>query len=486
MPRLTAGSWWGLVFAVVFAATIPGGADAQQLRFTNHRELAIPDYATFKLGPFYSTVAFSQSVAYRYTRSRGTGTDYLVDNQRGVIVRDGHELPCVSVLEMRNYLLLTENTDLDASIRLVYEYYPLATQENEFYVDMGQEGIVGTLSSEVYLSPYLRGTLSDSIVYRTDYVDTRGIPDRYGGQRYEHLWNAVGLDMDWLLAKDKNVGLSLSRADNIPFGDTFLDQESVTYGESLLYEQIVAPGVAAGARANFRQVRYRDPDETSLNLWDYGIYLSLERGARARLTKRSSITFGAGYGAGRSWTSTQTNGVTSETLVGGVELTTELSERLTHVLSYGRAMAPGFLVGSLEIADRYGYRIDWKGDRLTLRLFSAFSTVKPADDLVEYGEYWDWSSGLSASLVVTRYVVLEGSSAYTMRDNRYDAAGLDVDSELVSDYRTWVNRLGTTVNLTSDLFFDTYAQNVERFSDDEDLAYERFTFYAGLRYRHEF
>ena len=485
MPRLTAGSWWGLVFAVVFAATIPGGADAQQLRFTNHRELAIPDYATFKLGPFYSTVAFSQSVAYRYTRSRGTGTDYLVDNQRGVIVRDGHELPCVSALTFRNYLLLTENTDLDVSLRFVYEYYPLETQQNEFYVDMGEEGVVGSLSSEIVFSRYLKGTLWDNIVYRTDYVDTRGIPDRYGGQRYEYLRNALGLDLDWLLAKDKNFGVTISRADNIPFTDTFLDQESVTYREALSYEQAVLPGLVLGARAGFTQVRYRDPDETAVNLWDCSLLLNAGSGVGMRITRNSTITVGAGYSAGRSWSNTQTNGVDTEGLVGFIELTTELTTRLSHTLSYQRAMSPGFLTGSLEFADRYGYRLDWKGDRLSSELFSNFVVYKPVG-VIEYGEYWDWSSGIRAQYILTRYVTLDGSSVYSLRDNRFDAAGLDIDAELVSDYSTWVNRLGTTVNLTRELFFDTYVQNVERFSDNADLAYARFTFYAGLTYRHEF
>ncbi|NQT91790.1 MAG: hypothetical protein HQ559_03440 [Lentisphaerae bacterium] len=467
----------------LFLLSWTAASNAQQLRFTNHRELSVPSYATFKIGPFYSTMTFSQSVAYRYTASSGRGTDYLVRNRRGVTVQDGNELPCVSMLEMRNYLLLTDYTDLDVSLRFVYEYYPLGTQENEFYFDMGQEGVVGSLTSEIIFSPFLRGRLFDSIVYRTDYVDSRGIPDRYGGQRNEYLRNVVGLDLDWLFARDKNFGVTLSRADEIPFTDTFLSRESVTYKESLTYEQLIGPGLSAGASAGFTQVRYRDVDETAVNLQTYRALLNFGRGAR--ITRRSTVSVSAGYSVGRAWSNVETNLVDVEALVGGIALRTELTERLSHEFSYARGMTPGFFTGTLELADRYAYRIGWKTDRLSIGLSSSLGIVKPAGT-EKYGEYWDWSSGVEASCTITRHVVLNGSSVYSRRDNRDDALGPVIDEELVSDYDTWISRLGTTVTLARSLFFDTYMQYVERLSDNSNLVYERFTFYAGLKYRHEF
>ena len=87
----------GLVLALA-----PGLVHAQTLRYSNHRDVDIPDYALFRIGPFYSNWAVSQSVGCRYSRSRGTGTEYLADNRFGAIGEDGLEFPLISVLTMRN------------------------------------------------------------------------------------------------------------------------------------------------------------------------------------------------------------------------------------------------------------------------------------------------------------------------------------------------------------------------------------------------
>jgi hypothetical protein len=42
-------------------------ARAQTLRFDDYRERKVPEYATIKLGPFYSDVVLNQSIGWRYS-----------------------------------------------------------------------------------------------------------------------------------------------------------------------------------------------------------------------------------------------------------------------------------------------------------------------------------------------------------------------------------------------------------------------------------
>ena len=220
-----------LLYLLLFLALPAWG---QNLRYSNRREVAIPEYATVRIGPFYSTMLFSQTAGYRYTRSSGAGTDYLTANRRGAILKDGEEFPLVSRLDFRNYLLITRNIDLDMSVRVGYEYYPLKTQENEFFIDLPEDGIGGNLSMEIALTPYIKGTLYERALYRTDYLDDRGMTDYAGGQEYEYFRNTAGMNLDWLMAKDKNLGISVRRLDLQTFDDEFERQDRVTWSESII------------------------------------------------------------------------------------------------------------------------------------------------------------------------------------------------------------------------------------------------------------
>ena len=72
--------------AVMLVASV---AAAQTLRFDEYREPQIPDHANLRLGPFYSDIAFSQSVGYRYSTSSGQGSEYLRQNGYGRVTKDG-------------------------------------------------------------------------------------------------------------------------------------------------------------------------------------------------------------------------------------------------------------------------------------------------------------------------------------------------------------------------------------------------------------
>ncbi len=147
---------------------------AQGLRFGNHREIQPPEYALLRIGPFYSNVTFSQLVGYRYVSTQGTGVDYVFGTRRGRFKEDGSELPLITTLSLRNYLIVTRNMDVDLSLRLQNEYYPLDTQENEFFFDLTDESVAGNFSTEFRITPFVRGRVYDNMLYKPDYLDVRG------------------------------------------------------------------------------------------------------------------------------------------------------------------------------------------------------------------------------------------------------------------------------------------------------------------------
>ena len=493
--RLTA-----LFIVVVSASQLYG----QALRFSNRREVAIPDYAVIRIGPFYSSATFSQSLGYRWTRSSGTGTDFLVANRRGAIREDGSEFPIISTLSLRNYLLITRNTDLDASIRISYEYYPLDTQEDEFNIDLVEEGIYGTLSMEYRLTPYVKGTLFDHFTYRTDFVDTRGLTDTYGGQRYEYINNRFGTRLDWLLASDKNVGLNLSRTDRIPQSDGFENQESTAYNEALVYEYRLFPRFVIGASAGATQTDYEVEERPDTSLYNYSIFGRYnygetgEEGVRVRLTDLSTLSFGLGYSAGvgaeRAFTGTGTETVTTQqvtaaesdiaTATGHIKLRTQLRRNLAHSLGYARTVKGGFKT-AFETVDKYEYRLTWDGYATKASAFSTLSIVEPSD--INIREYDNWTSGVTVEYPLIRYVALHFLSSYAIRANTgtvINEENLPVEERF--DHRTWTTRLGTSFDLTKKIKFDAYAMRVRRTSESDDLEYIRDIVAATLKYTHQF
>jgi len=497
-----------LVFCLALAWLVPA-ACGQTLRYSNRREVGIPEYATLRIGPFYSSVTFSQSAGYRYVRTRGTGTDYLFRNRRGVIVEDGYEFPLISELDFRNYLLITRRMDMDLSLELVYEHYPMGTQEDEFNVDLPEEGIIGSLSAAFALTPCLKGTIYDNATYRTTYIDTRGIEDEYGGEEYEHFNNVLGLILDWGMSSDKNVSLSLSREDVVPRSDEFEDQERTTYHESLTYGQTVVPGVIAGARAAFSQTSYEDPDRGDTHLQDYSVFASAggsdEPGVRAPLSERTELTLSLGYSVGvvaeagreRITTTNLETDVETEadkdtaSLTGKIGLRTLLRKDLVHSLSYSRSLRGGFRT-AFETVDTYEYKIDWTGYASSASLYSRLSMVEPSTEA--RNEYRDWTSGFEMSYPLVRYITLLFQSTYSVRNNTTESGAPEeeledlqevADQELRNDYTTWQTRIGTKFSLMREIDFTTYAEHIERYSDSEDLEYERDILAAYLTYTHE-
>jgi len=475
-------SAWALAFVMIALS-----AQGQTLRFGNHRELAVPDYATVRIGPFYSSLSFSQSAGYRYTRSSGVGTDFFFRNHRGRIVEDGEELPLVSSLDTRNYLIVTRNMDLDVSASAVYSHYPFGTQEDSFEVNLAEEGMFGNLSSEVQITPFMKAFLHEAAVYRTDYVDTRGITDEYGGRQNEYFRNTAGMDVDWLMAEDMNAGVSLSRTDMLPRNDEFADQECVSWHESAAFERKISPALVAGVQAGFDQNQYtaqtatNRPDTSSET---YSAYAS------ARLTENTIGSASAGYSLGRVKGSQDS---ADETVVGSLRLKTILTRELSQTMEVSRSRTAGFN-SPFEIQDTASYGLEWKGEATSLRLSTALTRVDPGWKGVS--SYSDWTTALDLAqpvyvgLSFLDTVTLVLTSRYSVRNNGEVPEGVALealDPEWVEEYRTWTTRLGASFPFFfQDCSFSAYAEHTERTSDSGLLDYTRDTVEVTVVYSHQF
>jgi len=452
---------------------LPVVADAQTLRYSNHRELDVPEYATVRIGPFYSDVSFSQSAGYRYTSSRGAGVDFLEYNRRGVIREDGEEYPLMTTLGFRNYLLISRRADLDLSISMRYEHYPLDTQDDAFSIDLAEEGIIGDLSFMVALTPSMKMTVYDAFVYKTDYIDTRGIADPYGGQEYEYIRNTVGLNSDWLLTEDSNLGVSLSRSDNLPKDDMFMEQESVSYTEAFLYERKLGPFVSAGARADFAQTDYTSTNRADPSSRQYSIYSGVQ------LTERTRASANVGYSMASLENASGTEDLPGA-YVGGASMQTELSPSLSHSMSYSHSRRESFLPG-YDMQNGYTYQLQWKGVDSGLVLHAGYTTFDPSDSNVN--GYSDLSVGLSGTVpLVLRLLVLQASTTYSSRNNDQPTDDTIDEIEWIADYETWVSSLGTGLRVSENVDFSVQYQHIERWADAAELDYTRDILSATLTY----
>jgi len=483
--------------ALLFGACLLFGlmepAFSQSVTFSNHREVQIPKYATVRIGPFYSTALFTQSAGYTYTRTRGTGTDYLFNNRRGTVNKDGSEFPIITTLTFRNYLLITRRMVVDMSIRLGAEYYPLETRENRFYVDLADEGLFANLSTQIILTPFVKILIYDRFVYKTDWVDTRGIEDTYGGSEYEYIRNTLGADLNWLVSRDGSLALGVMRTDNWPQGDEFAEQESVSYVERASYQHRLVSGVSAGARASFTQTDYSDETRNDIRIQDYSLFAVYDRsdreGIRLRLTDVTVVMVGIGYSFG--YAADRESHVDDGVVVDGggaqdvesftwfASISTRLRQDLMHRLSYSRVLRGAFDT-PFQIADIIEYRINWKGDVSAVGFYTRYSEVDPNVD--GYPTYTDWTTGADLVYPLTRYIDLIAMSQYSVRGNGDADSELALDNELLNDYETWVTRAGTSFRVTKSINFRTYVQHTERTSGDDDLTYTRDSFGAIFTY----
>jgi len=310
----------------------------------------------------------------------------------------------------------------------------------------------------------------------------------------------VGAEMRWQMAKDKRFILNAAREDWWPQGDDFTNQERTVHSVGLTYEHDIMDGLTAGATVKESWYDYTSRSRPDVNLLDYSAFVRFGKGeaGQLRLTQRSTLTLGVGVSSaatsGGEATSASTTNVTTSSdstqndetaITGNATLETMLRKDLTHRLSYSRGLRAGFDT-AVEQYDHVSYRLNWQGKVTRATFTSSMSSVDPmlATDIA----YRDWANQVQVARDVTDWMTVTLTSSYTVRDNLVNASSdlTNAAEEDTSDYSTWVTRIGTDFRLTKRVTFNTYAEHVERFSDNPDLAYSRETFAAYLTYQQRF
>jgi hypothetical protein len=343
------------------------------------------------------------------------------------------------------------------------------------------EGVFAAVNASFQATPYLRGKIYDTPSYRRDFVDLRGVVDNYGGEEYTRFENTLGADVDWLMAKDKSLALSIRRVDVIPQEDAFTNSEYTAYQESVAYEQQVTREIMAGVRAWYAQTMYPSSDRGDTFGQNYTAYTAMQ------LTERSKLGASVGYSRySDSDAQGVTNGETSSaTVIGSIDLTTELAKDLSHSIGYSRSQANDFSSG-VDVTDNFRYSIRCNGVLWSALLSTALNTVNP--NLTTLPGYTDWVNYLGLSYRLTRYVVLSADTTYSVRNNEaVSPEDVNPDDPLENaDYTTWVSRVGTSFLLTKSVSLTTYFEHAQRDSDAPDVPYERDTFELVLNYTHAF
>jgi hypothetical protein len=337
----------------------------------------------------------------------------------------------------------------------------------------------GNFSAEFFPTPVVRGRLYDAPSYRVDYVDERGLTDQVSGREYKVLQNILGLDFDWLMAKNKNMAYSASRTDTWPQGDEYNFARSIIYRQSLAYQQQLNPLAMVGARADCTWRDYLKERGDQFQQ-DYSAFTGLQ------LTEASTLNLSLGYSRAELTDAGayESNGV-SETVIGTVQLHTQLSDTLAHSLAYSRSQSGAFEAG-LEVVDDYRYVLNWGGRVGTLALAAEMRSVDSR--LSAVSDYTDWIATLAGSLPLTASMTLFAATAYDARDNEpVPAGGLGAgDVYVENDYQTWDSTIGLQKQLTQHLSLLLYGQHTERFSDTPDLEFDRDIVGTTLNYGYDF
>lgn len=472
----------GLATAALVLALQPTRVMAQSLRFANHRDIEIPDYATIMIGPFYSELTYSQTLAYRYTRTSGAGTDFVFSNSKGSTLEDGSEFPLVAKLTSQNYWVINRDTDLEFSISATYMYFPLGTQEDTFELLLGDKGAVGNLSAEFRLNDSMKGTLYDELSYSTDYVDSRGETDLYGGDRYQVFENTAGINMDWLISRSLNIPLTLERKDTIPIGSDFSDQQKATTAPSLGMEYEVTGYLLLGIKSTYEVNEYTASESTRPN----STIISYETYAQIRATEQSQIRASVGVSSGKSDAGEDgTPGESSDSIIGELRLRTELTEHLSHELYGSRSLAAGFET-DFDVTDTYGYKLDWKGDLASASLTTALEDVQPSG--MDVTSYTDWTTTGTYSFPLVHDITMTLTTSYDVRENGATDSSSTADQavDTTDNYSTWVSKASLSFYLMKDVTCAVSFEHMNRYSDTPELSYGRDIGAVECTYTHAF
>ena len=453
------------------------GLQSAMLRYDQHREVKPPADPTIHVGPWYNDIVLGVSAGVQYIRMTGDGVGFITQNGRGRYLKDGFDMPVITTLGFDNHVLLTRHMDFAFNINVSYAYYPFNTQEDNWYVNMSDEGIYATFSTEIELARDMRLLLYDDILYRTDYIDTRGMEDIYGGEEYEHFENTVGADYDWKLTRFDNISLSASRRDVISMSDEFDDQEGAFYSELVSYQRQVSRFATVGLAGDFSQSLYKVDERPDINMFGFTAF------GAAQLTR----TFFGNAAIGYDYSSTSDDGYSTDSagsLSGTIGLGQTLSDNSYHEVSYRRSQHEAFH-GGVDVTDTLRYNLHWAGGRLPGNVYTEYIMFNPVGDM--RGSYSDWRSRLELSHQLTRRLTLHFDTTYDVRMNDpLDSEDDPLRPEVTSDYQTWTIRLGTEFPVTKKTSLSVYGEHATRMSDNEDLEYSQDSIVALLNWRHKF
>jgi hypothetical protein len=447
------------------------------LRYDQHRELKPPQDATLELGPYFLSVILSESVGVQYITMDGSGVDFNTRNGRGRYLQDGFDIPIISTLSFNNYMLITRHMDFSFNIDVSYAYYPFNTQEDTWYVNMSDEGVFATFSTEIQMGRDMRMLLYDDILYRTDYVDTRGMQDFYGGEEYEHFENTVGADWDWMLTRFDNISASASRRDVISFSDNFDDQEGYFYNEMLAYQRQLTKFSAAGFMGDMSQSYYKVDERPDINM--YGISAFLMSQLSRKIVGNASI--------GYNFSETPDGGYSTDS-AGSLEASFGLGHQLTdskyQELTYRRSQTEAFH-GGVDVTDDFHYLFRWESRYFPGEFSTDYLLFNPVGDV--RNSYSNWRTALNLRYQLTRRFQLIFDTSYDIRMNDPYLGDPDPDTpDINSDYNTWVIRLGTGTPISKKTTFEIYAEHADRTSDNEDMEYSQNAIVASLNWSHKF
>jgi len=451
------------VFVCIAAVLTVLPVTAQELSFNSRRQIAVPPHATFRLGPFHSQWIFSQEAGVRYLALGGAAGQ---NRQR----TSGLDFPLETALDTRNYLVLGTALGLNLSAVFNYEYYPLGTEENRFEFNPVEEGVVGDISVDVALGKRFLVTVYEAPAYHTDYVDFRGLEDNITGQRYERFVNSVGVDADWLLARNKNLSGSYSRQDTIPQDETFARQESVSATERAAFEYQPIRTLVLGPRVIHTLTRYpaRDRDDFEYVTTEFFCDLRVNRSTQWSWSVGrtvNEVVADAGGAGPVEWEGT----------TGAVRVRQVLGRGLLHELRFARGVNEGFSSGS-EVSSEYEYTVEWEGD---LSSVSASAELGEVESVGSTDDYRIWLTRVEISHALAPKLTLLLRGQVETREFDDPAEADRVAGNVTAE---------TTYRLARDWFWAAETSHLWRqFAGGGDAEGDKqeTTVQLTLRYRHQ-
>jgi len=455
-----------------------GQGGSTMLRYDQHRELTPPASSTLRIGPWYTDLAIALSAGYRYTRFRGQGVDFLDGARRGDVQEGGSEFPLSATVTMNNYMLLTRRLDLSLNLRMSYFYYPLGTQPDEYVIDLTDEGIYATFSTQFHPTRDSRVLFYDDILYQTDFVDRRGISDRLGGREYRLLQNTLGADWDWRASAFDAFSASVSRADTLPQSSDFESQRRVQYAEMAAYRRQLNPFAAAGILAQASQSLADTEERPDTYTQGFSIFTGLN----VTQTLDLNASIGQQHVVVKGGTLDETDRRSSYT--GSLSLDHDLGEGRSQRLQASRAVSESF-EGGVDVIDQFGYRLGWGGRLLPGSFTSDYLIADPLDP--RQNGYRNWDNAIQVRMPLTRLIPLHLSATYAQRFNESPELGAGADDpELQDDYQTLSLAARTGFRLRENVSFSAYIQHIRRMADNPDLEYTRDTVGLQLTWSHAF